>query len=159
MQSKRMSVVEVCTTTLVSGGSAALANYLVLPLIWDLHPTGKGSFEMAVFFAALGVATKYPIRRMFNKGASICDQLRRLSHLATKHPASPASSPPEGAQVELQLAAKPKTDVEFARVLVNKDGATLSVCVNGRNYQWPISQKRVLSLLASAAEAVGEMRD
>lgn len=66
MQSRVMSLVEVCTTTLVSGGSAALANYYVLPLFWDLHPTGKGSFEMAVFFAVLGVVTKYPIRRLFN---------------------------------------------------------------------------------------------
>ena len=66
MQSRFMSLVEVCTTTIVSGGSAALANYFVLPLIWGLHPNAKGSFEMAVFFAALGVVTKYPIRRMFN---------------------------------------------------------------------------------------------
>ena len=66
MQSRRMSLVEVCTTTLVSGGSAALANYFVLPLFWDLQPSPGASLEMAVFFGALGVATKYPIRRLFN---------------------------------------------------------------------------------------------
>lgn len=66
MQSRRMSLIEVCTTTLVSGGSAALANYFVLPLVWGLQPSAKGSLEMAVFFALLGVCTKYPIRRMFN---------------------------------------------------------------------------------------------
>ena len=70
MQSKWMSIVEVCTTTLVSGGSAAFANYFILPLIWNLHPSGKGSFEMAVFFALLGVVTKYPIRRLFNAARS-----------------------------------------------------------------------------------------
>ena len=66
MQSRKVSLVEVCTTTLVSGGSAALANYYVLPWLWDLQPSASGSLEMAVFFAALGVCTKYPIRRFFN---------------------------------------------------------------------------------------------
>jgi hypothetical protein len=61
-----MSAVEVCTTTTVSGILAALANYYLLPTVWTLPPTPVGSVTMAVFFAMLGMATKYPIRRVFN---------------------------------------------------------------------------------------------
>ena len=61
-----MSLVEVTTTTLVSGGSAALANYFVLPFVWDLQPSPGASLEMAIFFGVLGVMTKYPVRRWFN---------------------------------------------------------------------------------------------
>lgn len=66
MQSKWMSWVEVCTSTGISGTLAALANYYLLPAVWTLPPTPFGSVTMAVFFAALGMATKYPIRRAFN---------------------------------------------------------------------------------------------
>ena len=66
MQSKFMSLVESVAQTLATGISAALANYYVLPLIWDLHPTMQGSVQMAVFFGGLSIVVKYPIRRGFN---------------------------------------------------------------------------------------------
>lgn len=66
MQSRLMSLVEVCTLTLAPGIAAGLSNYFVLPLIWDLHPSVSGSLSMAVYFAVLSIAIKYPIRRFFN---------------------------------------------------------------------------------------------
>ena len=66
MQSKWMSFIESWTYTLVGGLLSTIANYFVLPLFWDLHPSVFGSVTMAVFFALLSFAKNYPIRRIFN---------------------------------------------------------------------------------------------
>ena len=66
MQSRCMSLIESATYTLIGILLSSAANYLVLPLIWHLHPSATDSLAMAVFFAALSFAKNYPIRRMFN---------------------------------------------------------------------------------------------
>lgn len=67
MQSRRMSLLEVCVSTGSTGLTAGLANYYILPLLWHLHTSASDSAQMAVFFAALSIAVKYLVRRFFNK--------------------------------------------------------------------------------------------
>jgi hypothetical protein len=66
MQSKWMSWIECGVTTLATGSVAAMANYFLLPALWTLPPTVWGAVTMSVFFGALSLVVKYPIRRMFN---------------------------------------------------------------------------------------------
>jgi len=66
MQSRFMSFVESIAQTLATGISAAAANYYVLPMLWDLHPSFAGSLQMSVFFGVLSIVVKYPLRRGFN---------------------------------------------------------------------------------------------
>lgn len=66
MQSRKMSLIEVCASTLATGVTAGLANYYILPRFWHLHTSVSDSAQMAVFFAALSIAVKYLVRRFFN---------------------------------------------------------------------------------------------
>ena len=66
MQSKTMSWIECGVTTVATSSVAAMANYYLLPVLWTLPPTVSGAVTMSVFFGALSLVVKYPIRRGFN---------------------------------------------------------------------------------------------
>lgn len=64
MQSKLMSMVETCTSTMVGFAVALLTQVLVFPL-FDLHPSLGENIAITWIFTGVSLLRGYAIRRLF----------------------------------------------------------------------------------------------
>lgn len=63
-QSRKASLIEVASSTLLGLVVASIANYLVLP-IWGYHPSLLNSFGIGAIFTVISLIRSYLFRRAF----------------------------------------------------------------------------------------------
>lgn len=66
MQSKRLSLVEAVSNTLVGYGVNFTANLLIFPL-FGMHISLKDNFVMGLIYTAISIIRGYILRRSFNR--------------------------------------------------------------------------------------------
>lgn len=66
MQSKRLSLIEAISNTLVGYGVNFTANLLIFPL-FGMHISLKDNFIMGLIYTAISIIRGYILRRSFNR--------------------------------------------------------------------------------------------
>ena len=66
MQSKRLSLIEAVSNTLVGYGVNFTANLLIFPL-FGMHISLKDNFIMGLIYTAISIIRGYILRRSFNR--------------------------------------------------------------------------------------------
>ncbi len=66
MQSKRLSLVEALSNTLIGYGVNFTANLLIFPM-FGMHISIRDNFVMGLIYTAISIARGYILRRTFNR--------------------------------------------------------------------------------------------
>lgn len=66
MQKKRHSLLEVCLSTAIGFVISFLANLVVMPVVFGIHPSVQANTVATIFFTFISVVRGYYVRRLFN---------------------------------------------------------------------------------------------
>jgi len=65
-QKKHHSLMEVCLSTAIGFVISFLANLVVMPIVFGIHPSFSANMYATIFFTVISVIRGYYVRRMFN---------------------------------------------------------------------------------------------
>lgn len=66
MQKKRHSLLEVCISTAIGFVVSFFANIVVMPVVFNIHPTMAQNTIATIFFTVVSIIRGYWVRRLFN---------------------------------------------------------------------------------------------
>lgn len=67
MQTKRWSIIETITSTVVGFIISYLLNMLIVPWLFDVHPSAGQNITMVAIFTIASLIRGYGLRRLFNR--------------------------------------------------------------------------------------------